>query len=532
MGGGASKNYDGEISQYQRLVKDLETERRNGSSTVESISRELEYQRKIRDLERENRQKSRETRAAERKITAENHTLSSELEKKRQEEWKIFWEEAESRKRHEEENLQRAKIEAIRYREQKERQKEQDEYKTYCRIFLESAKTGRLTQTQVSGFFNLDTKDKEGNSALHLATINGHYNTCRLLIAAHKRRNVPINSPGADGKSALFQAASSGNVEIFDLLFNTYLEQTISLDEKIKSGNNLVFAGVKSGSLAICRALMSGMKMQNLPTLIQNKFGNNPLHYAASLNKTELIKLLVKEYREHGLDIFEADNSGNTSLHFASAYGAFESCELLMKYGFNPYIKNNKKMDSTEVVLETENLSSKSKRAFIDLFGRYRTLHPLNNTFTKNSLQYRTEQKYSHPEEQVSFEQQEEEIKIREKESLRINEIIKLKPVDHHLVLGVSKSATQTELSEAHERLILKINPDSQVIPSSKRLFETAIEGINESFRIISLSLKNNPIISDQTTNLSSIPKTATRTTSSQKFSGSAIQKSRGGGSS
>ncbi|WP_341815111.1 ankyrin repeat domain-containing protein [Wolbachia endosymbiont (group A) of Chalcis sispes] len=61
---------------------------------------------------------------------------------------------------------------------------------------------------------NINAKDKNGNTSLHLAAMNGKIDVAKVLL----KHNADVNAKNNEGKTALYYAAKYNHQELVELL--------------------------------------------------------------------------------------------------------------------------------------------------------------------------------------------------------------------------------------------------------------------------------------------------------------------------
>jgi len=240
---------------------------------------------------------------------------------------------------------------------------------------------GTVNKTQ------LDDKDEAGNTALLLATQNGHHQVCEALLKAGA--NPAVND--LLGNNALHTAVEKGNIRVVQLLSaykglldskshqgsvplilaamegyseicETLLAAGANPSATDEDGRNCVHAAVKAGSVVIIRLLLVHKQLLDA----KDKLGWTPLLYAAGAGNEEVFELLLKSganplttISEDGFSVMHSAagfgktkiiktllvhkqlidakaKEGGTPFMFAVLRGNLEACEILIKAGANP----------------------------------------------------------------------------------------------------------------------------------------------------------------------------------------------------
>ena len=174
-----------------------------------------------------------------------------------------------------------------------------------------------------------------GNTPLHFACAKGNY-----FVAFHLARRL-VYSYGCDeingdGNTALHLAMINGHRDVVSMLLDIGADYEIADYE----GNSLLhFAcvGKLEGKArqAVCNTLLT---TYNHPVNICNDGGITPLHLAASQGYLEVVQDFIMS--EENVDarvkfINLCDNDGNTALHFAALHGKQETNPRSQNYPAN-----------------------------------------------------------------------------------------------------------------------------------------------------------------------------------------------------
>ncbi|MGH9675514.1 MAG: ankyrin repeat domain-containing protein, partial [Candidatus Acidiferrum sp.] len=130
----------------------------------------------------------------------------------------------------------------------------------------------------------VNAKDNDGLTPLHLAAVFGNKDVVELLLAS----KADVNAKANNGDTPLHFAAASGHKEVAELLLASKAEVNATDED-----------------------------------------GDTPLHYAAFKGHKDVAELLLASKAE----VNAKANNGNTPLHFATASGHKEVGELLRQHG-------------------------------------------------------------------------------------------------------------------------------------------------------------------------------------------------------
>ena len=164
----------------------------------------------------------------------------------------------------------------------------------------------------------IETKDKENNTALILASKFGYIEVVKILI----ENGADINAKDNGGTTALMNASTEDdyiNYEICKLL----IENGANVNDKDLQGANALIYGSTflKWDLSIIKLLIdSGIEINT-----QNKDGYTALMEATISGNYETVKLLI----ENGADINIKNNDGKIALDFAEENDYKNIIELL-----------------------------------------------------------------------------------------------------------------------------------------------------------------------------------------------------------
>ncbi|RWS23761.1 hypothetical protein B4U80_02997 [Leptotrombidium deliense] len=234
-------------------------------------------------------------------------------------------------------------------------------------LLLYVSKIGELSVVKrlIDEGVDINTKDKDGNSAIHLATEANHVEVLKFLL----QNDADINVVNDDGNSALHVAILSLSLECVELLleeqikvnrFNNqkkselmcamqldfvepFKEKTEKIIELLINNGNIdlktetvdsviEFDGSNYLFYAIeCRNFFAFQKLIEKDITLcdtKNKFQNYPIHEAVTQNQLNMTKLLISKSRKY-IDI--KGDKGFTPLHNAVNFVAFRTIEYLIE---------------------------------------------------------------------------------------------------------------------------------------------------------------------------------------------------------
>ncbi len=203
---------------------------------------------------------------------------------------------------------------------------------------------------------DINGRNGDGNTALHLAVFLGHADTAELLI----KNGADINTKNGDGAAPVDLLGVPWEMTRFLTdMFGIKLEQeqvetgrakiaemlNVKLASESQVGTNDIWAAAFTGNTeALKQALADGadVNARNLQS------GATLLITAAVAGHTKAVATLL----EQGADINARDRDGGTALHAAAFFGHAETVKLLLKKGADTTLQNNDgatPLDTTKV---------------------------------------------------------------------------------------------------------------------------------------------------------------------------------------
>jgi ankyrin len=171
---------------------------------------------------------------------------------------------------------------------------------------------GHLDLTKVLLDAGARVKDKEKNNAIHLATSTGQSEILKLVINKNKSK---LNDQNADKNTPLHLALNLGNIDIIRIL----IDNGANINIKDNEGNTAVQLAIKNGLEEIIILFLQS-DICKIDNKNKDDKGNTVLHLAIKENKDNIAKLLI----EDGANVRDTDFDGNNSLHLASKIGSLE----------------------------------------------------------------------------------------------------------------------------------------------------------------------------------------------------------------
>ena len=194
---------------------------------------------------------------------------------------------------------------------------------------------------------NLNEKNKEFLTPLHVAAEKSHYDVMEILL----KHGAKVNALDGVGQTSLHRSARDGNVQACRVLLGFGADPTIvSLQGYTAAqlatesvGKLLAEDPAPHGGADIEYQLLEAAKAGDLE-LVKKIVGEHPhivncrdldgrhstpLHFAAGYNRVGVVEFLLSK----GADVHAKDKGGLVPLHNACSYGHYEVTELLVKHG-------------------------------------------------------------------------------------------------------------------------------------------------------------------------------------------------------
>ena len=188
---------------------------------------------------------------------------------------------------------------------------------------------------------NINGKNRDGNTALHLAIFLGHAGTAELLI----KNGADLNTKNDDGATPVDLLAvpwemtklltkpmgiqveqeqvEAGKAKIREMLGT---DTKVGFEGEGIASEKGVWEAASAGNLDLVKqALVNGMD----PDTTDPKSGGTLLATAALMGHTAIVSLLL----EHGADVNARSKDGGTALHAAAFLGRAETVKLLLDKG-------------------------------------------------------------------------------------------------------------------------------------------------------------------------------------------------------
>ncbi|GMH40093.1 hypothetical protein BSKO_07997 [Bryopsis sp. KO-2023] len=162
---------------------------------------------------------------------------------------------------------------------------------------------------------DVNSKDKQGTSAIHFASCKSHLDIVQLLLS----KGVDIDVEDGAGRTPLHYAVIGGAAEVVKLL----LKKGVWIDAYDKDDDTPMHLAVRTANEAMVKLLLKGGAKLN----IRNSKGLSVLGDALANKQVEMAKILM----ENGAD-FEEKAKGFSLLHLVSGLGDAPTLEFALSY--------------------------------------------------------------------------------------------------------------------------------------------------------------------------------------------------------
>jgi ankyrin repeat protein len=171
----------------------------------------------------------------------------------------------------------------------------------------------------------INGQDNDGNTSLHLATVNDCIEIVKLLL----EKGANIEAKDSNDLTPLHCASLNGNLKLVKLL----LEKGANIEAKDIYDLTPLHRVVETGHIETVKLLLE----KNANIEAKDSFNLTPLHRVVETGHIETVKLLL----EKNANIEAKDSGGHTPLHHAAYHGHIEIVRLLLEEGANIEAKDS-----------------------------------------------------------------------------------------------------------------------------------------------------------------------------------------------
>ena len=206
----------------------------------------------------------------------------------------------------------------------------------------------------------INLSDKEGNTPLHIASINNFSAIAKHLIL----NKAKLNKKNKNGWAPLHHTAFMGHLLICQTLLNNDAKADIKTN-KNQSGMMPIHLAALKGHNNIITLLCSAFPYQ---LEIRTEDTLNPLHIATKFNQINTVEYLLK----CNASINSVNKIGSTALHIATGYGNVSIAKLLLD-------KGAKQLTDRNLMTPLDLAYKLDKHSLITLFKSLKKVIPLTS---------------------------------------------------------------------------------------------------------------------------------------------------------
>ncbi|CAB0029330.1 unnamed protein product [Trichogramma brassicae] len=194
---------------------------------------------------------------------------------------------------------------------------------------------------ELNQLVEVDAKNEEGSTPLHLALSRG----CKKLNELLLKRHADPNIANAEGRTPLHVICQreDDDVDLVKMLFEMgdKFNKPIQVDARDKSGCTALHLALNRGHQQIAEWLLRRGADLNLA----NAKGSTPLHLisAGKMDCADLLQTFfeISDEQTRPVEVDARDNEGKTPLHHAISHRHKKLFELLLRRGFDPNVADN-----------------------------------------------------------------------------------------------------------------------------------------------------------------------------------------------
>jgi ankyrin repeat protein len=167
---------------------------------------------------------------------------------------------------------------------------------------------------------SLTSRTDTGNTALHLASEEGHLNVVKCLVEKDRNGMCSLNF---ENETPLHLAARKGR----DCLVKYFAENSCNINAASTNGATCLHVACENGHYTTVECLLKYGAQVNAV----NSANQTPLHIAACRGQTKIVEQLF----QHNANLSLRDKDGMTTLMAASRNGHQDTVRLIMQHGSN-----------------------------------------------------------------------------------------------------------------------------------------------------------------------------------------------------
>eukprot|EP00405_Crypthecodinium_cohnii_P025672 CAMPEP_0206492508 /NCGR_PEP_ID=MMETSP0324_2-20121206/46157_1 /ASSEMBLY_ACC=CAM_ASM_000836 /TAXON_ID=2866 /ORGANISM="Crypthecodinium cohnii, Strain Seligo" /LENGTH=314 /DNA_ID=CAMNT_0053974951 /DNA_START=232 /DNA_END=1174 /DNA_ORIENTATION=- len=172
----------------------------------------------------------------------------------------------------------------------------------------------------------INSRDDQERTALHLAAVHGHGKLC-LTLLEHADFHLVTERWGPNSLTPLHLAAAHGQLSVYEALReHPELEEMGSPAYPTVDGSSALHCAAYGGQWRFCEALLNDPLFQGEWAQCWDNRGWTPLHAAASRGHAAVCEVLLT------IQTSDSPSGLRSALHLAAAAGEVEVCALLLSH--------------------------------------------------------------------------------------------------------------------------------------------------------------------------------------------------------
>lgn len=219
---------------------------------------------------------------------------------------------------------------------------------------IDASKSGRasVVEEMINGGAQIDVRNEEKLSALHLASRNGHLDVVKLLV----ENGANINIERGIGMTPLYHATLGGNLDVVKYLF----EKGAELNVRNENGWTPMLCACNNGNLDIVQFLVeNGIDVND-----KDDSDTSALMWASYKGRLDVVKYLVSK----GAIVYSLKMYDNTPLAYAAKGRHFDVLKFLIDHmtKTNESVRNMMTPKSSDYITdELEKISDERKMVML-----------------------------------------------------------------------------------------------------------------------------------------------------------------------
>ncbi len=163
-------------------------------------------------------------------------------------------------------------------------------------MLLEAVKNNNIegVKKSLDNGEDINIRDKDGYTALILASINGYTKIAELLLENPEKTKINVNIKDNFKHTSLVWASCHYRIEIVKLLLENNEKTNINVNIQTCMGYTALILASSYGHIEIVKLLLESSNKTNIDVNIKDDEGYTALIQASRSGRTETVKLLLK----------------------------------------------------------------------------------------------------------------------------------------------------------------------------------------------------------------------------------------------